>query len=188
MDGDRVWAVRFPDLFAPSHVDYANARVSFTTQPAETDDLNRLHLVAVTENRDIVVCLSAEGWRFLPGGTREPGESPEQLAARELREEAGCVLLEAPRPFARHVAVTANTEPFRPHLSHPGSSWGYAVAHVAIAEAPTNPDDGEHVVEVLTLSPSEAADYLREHDATHADVVLLADAMGLLEPFRTNGP
>ncbi|MCW2794385.1 MAG: hydrolase [Nocardioides sp.] len=45
---------------------------------------------------------------------------------------------------------------------------------------PTNPDDGEHVVEVLTLPPKEAADYLREHDDTHADVVLLAVALGLV--------
>ena len=42
------------------------------------------------------------------------------------------------------------------------------------------PPDGEEVVEVLTLPVEEAADYLREEDPIHADVVLHAHALGLL--------
>ena len=180
MTADLAWAERFPVLFAPSHVDYANADVTFTTAAAETDDLNRLHLVAVTADGLVVVCRSAQEGRFLPGGTREPGESTYVLAERELREEAGCRLLAAPRFVARHVARSRNGVAFRSHLSHPVSSWGYAVAPVAIDSAPTNPDDGEEVVEVRALAPAEAASYLREQHPTHADVVLLVEAMGLI--------
>ena len=45
---------------------------------------------------------------------------------------------------------------------------------------PLNPADGEHVVEVLTLPPAEAAAWLGVHDPVHADVVRLAVARGLL--------
>lgn len=84
MTTDRAWAERFPRLFAPNHVAY----VEFTTSSSETDDVNRLHLVAVTAEALVVVCRSAQGWRFLPGGTREPGESVHALAERELLAEA----------------------------------------------------------------------------------------------------
>ena len=46
--------------------------------------------------------------------------------------------------------------------------------------SPTDPPDGEHVVEVLALPPTEAADFLGSHDQSHADVVRLAYAMNLL--------
>ena len=35
-------------------------------------------------------------------------------------------------------------------------------------------------MEVLSLPAREAADWLRVHEDTHADVVLLAEAMGLI--------
>ena len=49
-----------------------------------------------------------------------------------------------------------------------------------ITGAPLNPPDGETVVDVLTLHPDAAADYLEEHDAIHADVVRHAQAPGLI--------
>lgn len=36
------------------------------------------------------------------------------------------------------------------------------------------------MTEVLTLAPSLAAAYIAEHDQVHADVLRLADAMGLI--------
>jgi hypothetical protein len=58
--------------------------------------------------------------------------------------------------------------------------WAVAVTTAEIVGPPTNPDDGEQVVEVLALSPAEAARWISDHDRTHADVIRLADAMGLL--------
>jgi 8-oxo-dGTP diphosphatase len=111
---------------------------------------------------------------------REPGESLQELAPRELMEEAGAVLNGELRCFSAHVADSNRESPARPHLPHPRAYWAYAVAGVRLVGVPTNPSDGETVVEVLTLPPVAAADYLEEKDPIHADVLRQADAMGLV--------
>lgn len=131
----------------------------------------------------MVVCRSEQGWRFLPGGTPEPGESLEDLAGRELLEEAGAVLAGELRHFAAHVADSARATPYRPHLPHPRAYWAYAAAPVRIVGEPTNPHGGEPVVEVLTLAPTPAAAYLQAEDPIHADVLRHADALGLVRPW-----
>jgi len=147
--GDDFWAARFPDLFREEFVDYADARVRYTTEWLDEDLVARLHLVALTPTGGVVVCRSEnEGW-FLPGGTREPGETLSGLARRELLEEAGAELLGE-------------------------------VADVRVVGSPTNPADGEAVVEVLDLPPERAAGRLAEQDPIQADVVRHAEAMGLL--------
>ena len=175
-------ALSFPNLFRETYVDYADCRTRYTTDSAPEHLVARLHLVAVTADGDVVVCRSEQGWRFLPGGTREPGESLHDLARRELMEEAGAVLDGEPRYFAAHVADSDRDEPFRPHLPHPRTYWAYATAQVRLVGEPTNPEDGESVVEVLTLPPTAAAEYIEDHDQVHADVVRHAVALGLLPP------
>ena len=69
---------------------------------------------------------------------------------------------------------------YRPHLPHPRTYWGYAVTEAEVIGPPTNPPDGEHVVEVLMFPPARAADYIADHDPLQADFVRLADAMGLI--------
>jgi 8-oxo-dGTP diphosphatase len=178
-DDDR-WSVRFPELFRDEYVDYADCRVRFTTAEVPEDLVSRLHLVAVTPGAGIIVGRSEQGWRFLPGGTREPGESLPDLARRELMEEAGALLTGGPQYFAAHIADSARQEPYRRHLPHPRAYWAYAVAEAHVTGAPTNPPDGEQVVEVLTLPPSLAVGFIEAHDRVHADVLRLADAMGLI--------
>ena len=95
-------------------------------------------------------------------------------------EEAGAVLDGELRYFSAHVADSNREKPFRPHLPHPRTYWAYAVADVRIVGAPTNPHDGEAVVEVLTLSLPAAADYIESEDPTRAGVLRHADAMGLV--------
>ena len=114
-----VWAQRYPGLFEPSSVDDANVHLSFTLDTDEVDAISRLHLIALTAEDEVLVCASAEGWRFLPGGTREPGENLRQLAARELVEEAGAELAGDFDLFGAHVAISGNAEPYRPHLPQP---------------------------------------------------------------------
>lgn len=75
MDGDGdVWHARFPELFRDSYVDYGDCHIRYTTDAEPQELVSRLHLIAVTPDRKIAVCRSEQGWRFLPGGTREPGE------------------------------------------------------------------------------------------------------------------
>lgn len=57
--------------------------------------------------------------------------------------------------------------------------WPYGVTDVILDSAPTNPPDGEQVVEVLVLPASEAAEHVAVHDAIHADLIRLAAEMGL---------
>jgi 8-oxo-dGTP diphosphatase len=180
--GDEFWAGQFPDLFREEYVAYADARVRYTTESIVDDLVARLHVVALTPTHEVLVCRSENEGRFLPGGTREPGESLPELAKRELLEEAGAELLGEVRCFAAHMADSGRGEPFRPHLPHPRSLWAYAVADVRLVGEPTNPADGETVVEVLALPPEEAAAHLAEHDAIHADIVRHARAMGLVPP------
>ena len=179
-DADEYTRRQFPELFAESYVDYASARIRYVPGAAPEHLVTRLHLVAFTDEREVVVCRSVQGWRFLPGGTREAGETLVDLARRELLEEAGAMLLGEPVHFSSHDVDSDLLEPYRPHFPHPRCSWGYAVARVRVTSAPTNPPDGEEVVEVLTLPVAEAADYLRQDDPIHADVVLHAQALGLL--------
>ena len=72
--------------------------------------------------------------------------------------------------------------PYRPHQPHPRAYWAYAVAGVQVIAPPANPPDGEQVIEVRTMAPEAAADYIAEHDPMLADVLRLADAMGLIRP------
>lgn len=124
--------LRFPALFREGYVD---CRVRYTTEAAPEELVSRLHLVAVTTDAKIVVCCSEQGWRFLPGGTREPGESLYNLARRELMEEAGAVLHGEPRYFSAHVADNNRQKPFRPHLPHPRANWAYAIVDVQVGSA-----------------------------------------------------
>ncbi|HIT76998.1 MAG TPA: NUDIX domain-containing protein [Candidatus Avipropionibacterium avicola] len=177
MHDDAPWAARFPRLFAEQDIDYAQVTARLTTAPCPEPLVNRYHLVALTEDDRVVVCRSTEQWRFLPGGTREPDESLVELARRELLEEAGAVLLDEPEVFAWHDVTSRAATPYRPHLAHPRAAWAYGRCRVRLDGAPENPDDGEQVVEVLALPPTEAVDWLAVHDPDHAELVALATRM-----------
>jgi 8-oxo-dGTP diphosphatase len=177
---DRRWAAAFPALFAAGYVDYADSTLGFTTEPVPDELVARLHLLARTGLGHLIVCRSIQGWRFLPGGTREEGETLVELARRELMEEAGARITGGLELFASHVADSLRDGPFRPHLPHPRAYWGYGLTEAEVVGRPTNPSDGEHVVEVLTLPPADAAAYLGEFDPLQADVVRLAQAMALI--------
>jgi 8-oxo-dGTP diphosphatase len=185
MRGDEYWAARFPVLFGESYVAYADCRIRGTTRSPPDHLVSRLHVVGVTPAGAILVCRSELEWRFLPGGTREPDESLDHLVRRELMEEAGAVLRDEPRLFFSHVARSGRPEPYRPHQPHPRAYWSYVVAAVRVVGPPTNPPDGEKIVDVLELEPGDAADYMDVHDPVHADVVRFADAMRLIRPSDT---
>ncbi len=177
---DSGWAARFPSLWDVDFQPYANADLTFRLGVPVDALVTRLHLVAQVSDGRVVVCRSEQEWRFLPGGRREVGESLTELAARELREEAGCELRGAIEVFAHQAVHSRNPAPHHPHFPHPWSAWAFATAPVEQTGPPTNPPDGEPVVEVRTLPVADAAAWLRVHEEEPADVLLLAEALGLL--------
>jgi 8-oxo-dGTP pyrophosphatase MutT (NUDIX family) len=100
-------------------------------------------LVAVwVRDRVLMLRLSYRRDMCLPGGGIERGETPEQAALRELREEVGLVLTPADLRLAWRQQ----------------SFWDYRQDHVTIFEAelddmPTLLPDGREVVEARLISP-----------------------------------
>ncbi|MFJ3792406.1 NUDIX hydrolase [Kitasatospora sp. NPDC090091] len=148
-------AARFPALHAPQYWSWGryDARFSLALPPDEL--ITNIHLVGFSEGR-VVLCRDERDHWFLPGGTREHGESIESCLVRELREEAGARLLGEPAWLGAHRCVTDLPEPYRPWQPHPEKAWLWGWAEVAVESAPTNPDDGEQVVEVRAVEPAEA--------------------------------
>ena len=173
----RAWHERFPELFAPGHWAWGELDVSFSLERPPEHLVSNVHVIARCGGR-VIVCANDLGWRFLPGGTREPDESIPATAERELREEAGASLRGDLSWIGAYRARHRRPQPYRPHLPHPVGYWLYAAADVAIDGSPTNPSDVEQVTEVRLLPPAAAADYLAEFDGTSAQLVRLAQALG----------
>ncbi|GAA1707718.1 hypothetical protein GCM10009745_64470 [Kribbella yunnanensis] len=182
MQTEESWAQQFPELFAAADWPWAQVDVRYTVDRPDDELLSNVHVIGRTPE-GILACSNDLGWRFLPGGTREAGETIEELVRRELVEEAGARLLGPLTWLGGHRADHRRPTPYRPHLPHPLSYWATVVADVVLEGPPTNPEDGEQVVEVLVLPPTEAAAYLdAKDDGGHnmGSQVRLAQAMGLV--------
>ncbi len=179
---DRSWA-GLDSLFEPSFVDYARADIVGELGSPDPDLVTRVHLLASPSPGLITVCASAQGWRFLPGGSREAGEDWAAAADRELLEEAGCRVAGEIRLFFSHRVTSHRPQPYLAHWPHPVSSSGYGICRSEVMGPPTCPPDGEQVTTVAHLPVSEAIAWLGADvtEAHHADVVRLARQLGLLE-------
>lgn len=177
-----MWSLpaTFDELAGPQYVEYANADIEGTTQQPPSELIHRIHLVASPSPGLVTVCASGQGWRFLPGGRLEPGESMETAIGRELAEEAGSRPLGAPDVFFSHVATSRSADPYLPHAPHPVAWWSYAAVTTEVLGPPTCPAGGEQITEVHHLECMDAAQWLQTHDPAHADVVRLAAHLGLL--------
>jgi len=177
----QTWPERFPELFAPDHWAWGKLDVRYTTDVPPDELISNVHVIGRAEG-GIVVCSNDLGWRFLPGGTREPDETVDQLVHRELIEEAGARLTGPLTWLGAHQAQHRNPAPYRPHLPHPISYWATVVADVVVDGQPTNPADGEQVVEVLVLPPDHAGTWLdaQADGGMMGSQVRLAQAMGLV--------
>lgn len=131
----QTWVERFPELFAPAFWEWGDLDVRFTTEQPPDELVSNVHVVGRTED-GVVVCANDLGWRFLPGGTREPDEPVHETARRELLEEAGARITGPLTWIGAHRADHRRPEPFRPHLPHPVSYWINVVADVVIEAAP----------------------------------------------------
>jgi len=107
------------------------------------------------------------------GGHIEPGETAEQGAVREAREETGAVLAGlVPVGFFRSVTQAVKPEGYR--YPHPVSCQQFFAAVAASFDAYVPNDE---CLEPITLSPSEARNVLRD-----AEFILYQSALRKLFP------
>jgi 8-oxo-dGTP diphosphatase len=166
-------AGRFPLLFGPQRWEWAGADAQFSTIPPEDPLVTNIHVVCFVGDR-VVVCREERSFWFLPGGTREENETIEECVARELREEAGASLRGPLSWIGAHHCVTDHPTPYRPYQPHPEKAWLWCWADAVLDSEPTNPDDGEKVVEVRAAEPGEARRLLNSGDGWLPELVSLA--------------
>ncbi|MFJ4090641.1 NUDIX domain-containing protein [Kitasatospora sp. NPDC089913] len=168
-------AALFPALHAPQYWAWGRYDAQFSTVLPPDELVTNIHLVGFTDDDRVVLCRDDRNHWFLPGGTREHNESVDSCLVRELREEAGARLLGAPVWLGAHRCVTDDPVPYRPWQPHPEKAWLWGWADVAVDSVPTNPDDGEQVVEVRAVEPDEARRLLLGgHEAWWGELIALA--------------
>ncbi|MFJ8429782.1 NUDIX hydrolase [Kitasatospora sp. NPDC094019] len=168
-------AALFPALHAPQYWAWGRYDAQFSTVLPPDELVTNIHLVGFTEGDRVVLCRDDRDHWFLPGGTREHNESVDSCLVRELREEAGARLLGEPVWLGAHRCVTDDPVPYRPWQPHPEKAWLWGWADVAVDSVPTNPDDGEQVVEVRAVEPEEARRLLLDcHEAWWGELIALA--------------
>jgi 8-oxo-dGTP diphosphatase len=166
-------AERYPALFRPRRWEWAGIDAQFSLDAPPDELVTNIHVVGFVGD-GVVLCRTRAGQWFLPGGTREAGESVEGCVARELREEAGAELAGPLRWLGAHACVCDRPAPFRPWQPHPRAAWLWCAADVAIVGAPTNPPDGEQVAEVRVVSVAEAPTLAGTDGEEMAEIVALA--------------
>ncbi|MGW3076233.1 NUDIX hydrolase [Kitasatospora sp. NPDC001132] len=167
-------AALFPALHAPQYWSWGRFDARFSTELPPDALVTNIHLVGFADDR-VVLCRDDRNHWFLPGGTRERDESIASCLARELAEEAGARLLGEPRWLGAHRCRTEDPVPYRPWQPHPEKAWLWGWGEVVLDSAPTNPADGEQVVEVRAVAPAEAERLLLTgRDAWWGELVALA--------------
>jgi 8-oxo-dGTP diphosphatase len=179
---DRRWSERFPRLFREQPFTWggiADSRLQIHFSRSEPADelISNVKVIGRCDHR-IVVFETDQGWRSVPGGTREPGESLRAAADRETREEVGGQIVGELTWVGAFRVDHSAVGPHRPHLPYPISYWAYVIAELELLHEPTNPFAGEQVTAVHALPAAEAIEWLSVFDdGPLLDVVKLANEL-----------
>lgn len=146
----------------------------FSSRLPDDDLVVSTHVVAFVDD-EVLLCQDAEsGAWFLPGGTREPGESVEASLDRELMEEAGARLLDRFQRLGAHVGISEADGPYRPHLPYPRQAWLWGWADAEIVGPPTAPTEGEAISDVRHFPVAEAVRRANGNESWLGELIVLA--------------
>ncbi|SDS24716.1 NUDIX hydrolase [Actinopolymorpha singaporensis] len=166
-------ADRFPLLFAPQRWEWAGLDAQFSTTLPPEPLVQSIHVVGFVGD-EVAVCRDHRDVWFLPGGTREPGESVLAAVDREIAEEAGARRVGPLRWFGAHHCVSDRPAPYRPHLPHPNKAWLWCFTDVVVDGVPSNPPGGEQVEEVRVVPVAQARELLRTDGDWYPELLDLA--------------
>ena len=182
---DHLWSDRFPRLFWSQPFTWggiadARLQIHFSRSTPPDELISNVKVIGRCGS-GIVVFETDQGWRSVPGGTREPGESLLAAADREAREEVGGQIMGELTWLGAFRVDHSAVGPHRPHLPYPISYWAYVLADLTLVQEPTNPSDGEQVTSVHVLPVAEAIEWLSVFDdGPLLDVVKVAHELGLV--------
>lgn len=186
---DRQWRDRFPNLYRAQPFSWGGTgdrrlQIQFSRQVPPDELISNVKVVGRCAG-GVAVFETDQGWRNVPGGSREPGETLVETADRELYEEVGG-RIKGPLEWIGAFRVDHSVAgPYRPHLPFPISYWAYTTADIELVAQPTNPEDGEQVTSVQVLPFDEAVEFLSVFDdGPLLDAVKLARALELDAPGR----
>jgi len=150
--------------------EWAQTIVRFTEQRPPDQVVQSVRAIAVV-GHSVVVCRLSDGTAFLPGGTREEGESVDDCLGRELDEEAGFLMKGRPHWLAAHSGVSYHRIAYRPYAPFPLKAWLWGVVKGELVRPPTNPASAEQVAAVSVMRPEDAVAVLKGEGRGYAQAL-----------------
>jgi 8-oxo-dGTP pyrophosphatase MutT (NUDIX family) len=159
----------FPHLFNEHIWPWGPVRTIFEPAEPPVELVSNINIVPFDDTGWLIIRQQI-GWGIV-GGTLELGETYMDTLKRELLEEAGCELVNFEILGALRMEFLTD-QPYRPHLPFPVSYRLLGVGEVRRLTTPTNPEDGEEILEVRAFGLEEAC---RRLEKRPDDGLLLAE-------------
>jgi len=149
----------YPDLFRTLDWKVVIADFEFGDRLPPDDMIANVNIVPRVGDDWLMIRFESGVW-WVPGGTREPGESLDETMRRELLEEAGAELLDM-RYIGAWRCRSTQPAPHRPHVPHPIFFRAVALGEVRVVGEPAVPPGGELISEVAVVPLEEAVERFR---------------------------